>query len=253
MNRKTCCRQESSPLNHKRFRPRKKCHNYKYFQQSQIVIVNVLFMLIATIFRFDLANGFVSRATSSIYTYTLMHRCHARSIATSLTGLGPMAPINTGASRVRRRRRRFPFQSLVSLQAISKSTSSFVKKSKDDNFHSISLSVPTMEVMEEVGALLAILSQQTDVLFLDGDLGAGKTTFSRGFIKCKLGIVDDDSEDDKDENDDDDDHDDETSTGAARVEDASLRITSPTYLLSNTYEYREDDNVDGTIGDQTRE
>ena len=169
--------------------------------------------------------------------YASIHRCHARSIVTSLGTVGAVAP-----SKGSRISRRFRFQSSY-LQAMSKSTSSFVKKSEDDNSHSVFLSIPTMEVMEEVGALLAILSQQTDVLFLDGDLGAGKTTFSRGFIKCKLGIADDvsDNEDNEDGN-----------TSGARVEDASLRITSPTYLLSNTYEYRDDDD-DGAIGDQTRE
>ncbi len=193
-------------------------------------------MLIATIFRSDCVNGFFSRVTPSMYAS--IHRCHARSIVTSLGTVGAMAP-----SKGSRISRRFTFQSSY-LQAMSKSTSSFVRKSEDDNSHSIFLSVPTMEVMEEVGALLAVLSQQTDVLFLDGDLGAGKTTFSRGFIKCKLGIADDVS--DNEDNDDDDD------TSGARVEDASLRITSPTYLLSNTYEYRDDDD-DGAIEDQTRE
>jgi len=89
-----------------------------------------------------------------------------------------------------------------------------------------------MEIMEEVGALISILSEPSDVLFLDGDLGAGKTTFSRGFIKCKLGI--------KDEYDD---------AGNPRVQQSELRITSPTYLLSNTYVYKEYDNDDS--GDTT--
>jgi tRNA A37 threonylcarbamoyladenosine biosynthesis protein TsaE len=105
-----------------------------------------------------------------------------------------------------------------------------------------------MEMMEEVGALIAILSKQTDVLFLDGDLGAGKTTFSRGFIKCKLGIEGDDYG--YDENDDCED------TAATRVGRGSLRITSPTYLLSNTYEYREDVDLseeDIADGEPTRE
>lgn len=99
-----------------------------------------------------------------------------------------------------------------------------------------------MEIMEEVGALIAILSQPTDVLFLDGDLGAGKTTFSRGFIKCKLGIKDeyndaDHVDGDKDKGDD---------VGGPRIQQQqALRITSPTYLLSNTYVYKEDDNGDG--------
>jgi hypothetical protein len=43
------------------------------------------------------------------------------------------------------------------------------------------------------------------VICLDGDLGAGKTALSRGFVR--------------------------TATG-----DAGLRVTSPTYLLSNAYQ-----------------
>eukprot|EP00532_Pseudo-nitzschia_australis_P019042 CAMPEP_0168287440 /NCGR_PEP_ID=MMETSP0142_2-20121227/2263_1 /TAXON_ID=44445 /ORGANISM="Pseudo-nitzschia australis, Strain 10249 10 AB" /LENGTH=255 /DNA_ID=CAMNT_0008232825 /DNA_START=719 /DNA_END=1486 /DNA_ORIENTATION=+ len=128
--------------------------------------------------------------------------------------------------------------------ALKKHSSSAEAKVCDDDFYSMSLSIPTMEMMEEVGALIAVLSQPTDVLFLDGDLGAGKTTFSRGFIKCKLGIVDDDDDDDADDTTSDNDNDNISDSGAARVQDASLRITSPTYLLSNTYEYIESDDYD---------
>ena len=48
-----------------------------------------------------------------------------------------------------------------------------------------------------------------DVLLLHGDLGAGKTTLSRGIITNKL-------------------------------DDMSARVTSPTYLLDNIYQYGED-------------
>lgn len=47
------------------------------------------------------------------------------------------------------------------------------------------------------------------------DLGAGKTTFARGFINFKLGID----------------------------ESVEVRVTSPTYLLSNTYEYRDENEA----------
>jgi tRNA A37 threonylcarbamoyladenosine biosynthesis protein TsaE len=43
------------------------------------------------------------------------------------------------------------------------------------------------------------------VICLDGDLGAGKTALSRGFVRAATG-------------------------------DAGLRVTSPTYLLSNAYQ-----------------
>ena len=50
--------------------------------------------------------------------------------------------------------------------------------------------------------------------FLLVDLGAGKTTFARGFISCKLGW--------------------DQGKGHA------LKVTSPTYLLSNTYCYHDE-------------
>ena len=87
------------------------------------------------------------------------------------------------------------------------------------------LIVPTVDDMEEIGAFFAsmILSRSQIrnnnnnnnnsqlytttglVVFLDGDLGAGKTVFSRGFVRYS------------------------TSNNL-------LQVTSPTYLLSNTYE-----------------
>jgi len=68
----------------------------------------------------------------------------------------------------------------------------------------VRLRIPTADEMEGVGAILAEECARGDVLLLGGDLGAGKTCFSRGFIKCLTG-------------------------------DPTLRVTSPTYLLSNTY------------------
>ena len=101
---------------------------------------------------------------------------------------------------------------------------------------SICLSIPEPSTCEEVGALIGAYSRPPDAIFLDGDLGeflsrpkglvtipsiltlitclgAGKTTFSRGFIHCKLGVEEEDSD--------------------------TIRVTSPTYLLSNTYKYHE--------------
>ncbi len=112
--------------------------------------------------------------------------------------------------------------------------------SDDDENHSgshdvytITLSIPTTQVMEEVGALIAVLSRPTDSIFLDGDLGSGKTTFSRGFIGCKLGIPDDDEIND----DSNGDHDGSKGTSNS----GTIRITSPTYLLSNMYAYYDDE------------
>ena len=49
------------------------------------------------------------------------------------------------------------------------------------------------------------------------DLGAGKTTLARGFVQCKLG-----------------------------AQSYGLRVTSPTYLLSHTYSYQDEESTDDT-------
>ena len=87
------------------------------------------------------------------------------------------------------------------------------------SYSTINLLIPSAEDMEEVGALLSALvlasveDRESDsssshklgrTICLSGDLGAGKTAFSRGFIRAAVG---------------DDQH----------------RVTSPTYLLDNTY------------------
>lgn len=64
----------------------------------------------------------------------------------------------------------------------------------------------TDEDMEYLGEQIADYCDKGDVLLLTGDLGAGKTTISRGLIRKKLG-------------------------------DNYLRVTSPTYLLDNIYQY----------------
>ena len=58
--------------------------------------------------------------------------------------------------------------------------------------------------MEDIGGLLSIDSTRGDIILLDGDLGAGKTCFSRGFVRGRTGLENE-------------------------------RVTSPTYLLSNSY------------------
>jgi len=76
--------------------------------------------------------------------------------------------------------------------------------------YQLSLTIPTPSDMEDIGALLSVNSNKGDVILLDGDLGAGKTCFSRGFIRAKTGCGDE-------------------------------RITSPTYLLSNMYSIASND------------
>ena len=65
-----------------------------------------------------------------------------------------------------------------------------------------------------MGGILSHISTVGDVILLGGELGAGKTCWARGFIRSML-------------------------------DDKNLRVTSPTYLLSNTYTcaYYDDDNT----------
>jgi len=73
------------------------------------------------------------------------------------------------------------------------------------NDNRIEICVPTADDMEDIGGILSVGSTGGDVILLDGDLGAGKTCFSRGFIRGRTGRYNE-------------------------------RVTSPTYLLSNSYD-----------------
>lgn len=72
-----------------------------------------------------------------------------------------------------------------------------------------SLVCKTVEDIENLGARLSSVTCIGDVLLLRGDLGAGKTTLARGLIRHKFS-------------------------------DDTMRVTSPSYLLDNLYEYDED-------------
>ena len=62
--------------------------------------------------------------------------------------------------------------------------------------------------MERLGGLFGATAQNGFTICLSGDLGAGKTVFSRGFLRAASG-------------------------------DARMRVTSPTYLLDNAYDSRD--------------
>jgi tRNA threonylcarbamoyladenosine biosynthesis protein TsaE len=87
--------------------------------------------------------------------------------------------------------------------------------SANENF--INLRIPTPEDMEDIGGLLSVNSTVGDIILLDGDLGAGKTCFSRGFVRGRTGLPNE-------------------------------RVTSPTFLLSNTYPIDDDTDHGGGRG-----
>lgn len=82
--------------------------------------------------------------------------------------------------------------------------STFTRRINTEIDASLELEIATIEDMEDVGAVLSVGTTGGDVLVLNGDLGAGKTCFSRGFVRARTG-------------------------------QSAVRVTSPTYLLSNTY------------------
>jgi tRNA A37 threonylcarbamoyladenosine biosynthesis protein TsaE len=137
-----------------------------------------------------------------------------------------MSSLSSGCSQ--NDRRNTTFRTMTKLghdcrpDTLVRTTSNQVPEDEHVNVHDVlvplvpvvRLKVTTPEEMEEVGAILSEECARGDVLLLGGDLGAGKTCFSRGFVRCLTG-------------------------------DPDLRVTSPTYLLSNTYPiYLFDDNDD---------
>lgn len=70
--------------------------------------------------------------------------------------------------------------------------------------------------MEDIGGLLSVNTTIGDIILLDGDLGAGKTCFSRGFVRGRTGLP-------------------------------NQLVTSPTFLLSNTYPIDDDGRGEALI------
>ena len=68
----------------------------------------------------------------------------------------------------------------------------------------VSKVVRSSQAMKNLGAMIARNSMSGDVIFLSGDLGAGKTQFSCGFVRELVG-------------------------------DEHLKVPSPSFLLDNTY------------------
>ena len=130
-------------------------------------------------------------------------------MSASLRRIDAFSPLpNTRSSSSWRRRQRrttcfFP-DSHPSIRCIATRQDALTTNNYNNTAYSLTLCIPTPEDMQDMGGLLSVHTQRGDILFLDGDLGAGKTCFSRGFVRARTGAWDE-------------------------------RVTSPTYLLSNCY------------------
>ena len=58
------------------------------------------------------------------------------------------------------------------------------RKEPPAKFMSVTVPLPCLADTENLGAYLAKIALPGDVFFLTGDLGAGKTSLARGFLRC---------------------------------------------------------------------
>jgi tRNA threonylcarbamoyladenosine biosynthesis protein TsaE len=98
-------------------------------------------------------------------------------------------------------------------------TNSYSSNASLNAEYMLNLRIPTAEDMEDIGGILSVNTVAGDVILLDGDLGAGKTCFSRGFIRGRTG------------------------RRGGDTTDSYIRVTSPTYLLSNSYPLEDGINI----------
>ena len=134
-------------------------------------------------------------------------RLHAVAVAVLVQMLGGISALGRCGRPIARATR------LVPRGSFSRSAGSGVSGDSSEgpagSFQQREVVCITEEDIEALGTKLSQISGNGDVLLLRGDLGAGKTTLARGVIRHKFG-------------------------------DARMRVTSPSYLLDNTYEYAED-------------
>ena len=140
-------------------------------------------------------------ALASSTTSNIINKMQLRRISTAFIGSAHHRDASTGCHQLASR-----MSNLMPAAAVRMSNSNALDVTEtNNNGNRIEICVPTPDDMEDIGGILSVGSTGGDVILLDGDLGAGKTCFSRGFIRGRTGRYDE-------------------------------RVTSPTYLLSNSYD-----------------
>lgn len=132
-------------------------------------------------------------------TTKIINKMQLRRISTAFVGTAhPHRDASVGCHHLTSR-----MSNLMPAAAVRMANSKALDENEPKN--KIEIFIPTPDDMEDIGGILSVGSTGGDVILLDGDLGAGKTCFSRGFIRGRTGRYDE-------------------------------RVTSPTYLLSNSYD-----------------
>ena len=134
----------------------------------------------------------------------------------------PSSMVTTTIIRSAKRTSSIKHRRSSSTSTIIMHNSSTEEDDDDEEEYTLTLNIPTPDDMEDIGALLSVNSYAGDIILLDGDLGAGKTCFSRGFIRARIGSMNE-------------------------------RVTSPTYLLSNTYTTNNNNANGGDTGEEEEE
>lgn len=141
-------------------------------------------------------------AVASSTTSNIINKMQLRRISTAFIGSAHHLDASVGCHQLASRMSHL-MPATAAVRMSSSDALDVTEKNNDGN--RIEICVPTPDDMEDIGGILSVGSTGGDVILLDGDLGAGKTCFSRGFIRGRTGRYDE-------------------------------RVTSPTYLLSNSYD-----------------
>jgi len=143
---------------------------------------------------------YIATAVPSSTTTKILKKMQLRRISTAFVGSAHHRDASVGCHQLASRMSNL-------MPAAVRMTNSHAEDTTEtqNNWSRIEICVPTPDDMEDIGGILSVGSTGGDVILLDGDLGAGKTCFSRGFVRGRTGRYDE-------------------------------RVTSPTYLLSNSYD-----------------